>query len=182
MSASLALGCTNLPVASLQPTFYFANKEDITFTVASGVITDFTMSGGTNIYKWEGPSGSTFLKGTYEQRQGTLLNGFGHSVTAVLLQDTQVALNELANINNGKFVVFMFKETSTGTPTIRVYGATHGLVATEITGDETGTDNEGLPGFVLSTPEGVKESLAPQHYLDTDYATSLAAIVAALPA
>ena len=179
---NLTLNCDNLPVASLRSTFYYANREDITFTIASDVITGFTMAAGTFLYSWSGPEGKTFINGTYEQRQGTLINGLGHAVTTILPEDTQVALSELGALNNAKVVVFYLKETYEGDPTIRVAGVKHGLVVTEITGDETGADNEGLPGLVLSTPEGVREKLPPQHFLSTDFATTLGLITAALAA
>ena len=177
---NMTLDCDNLPVGSLRSTFYYANKEDITFTYLADVITGFTMAAGTFLYSWSGPEGKTFINGTYEQRQGTLINGLGHAVTTILPEDTQTALTELGALNNGKVVVFYLKETYEGDPTIRVAGVNHGLVVSEISGDETGADNEGLPGVVLSTPEGAKEKLPPQHFLSTDFATTLALIVAAV--
>lgn len=178
---NMSLDCDNLPVGSLRATFWYANKEDITFTEdANNVITGFTLASGKFLYQWDGPEGASFLNVTYDQRQANLINGFGHSVNAILPADTQLDLNELANLNNAKVVVFYQKDTEAGDPTIRVAGKNHGLVVSEITGDETGSDNDGLPGFTLSTPENGREKRPPQHFLSTDYATTLGLITAAV--
>lgn len=183
LGGSVSLNCDNLPVGRLKGTLYIGNRDDATFTVgADNTITGVTMASGTNLYKWEGPEANSFLNGRYEQRTGNLINGFGHFIDAVLLEDDQDALTELSNMNNAKLVAILIKESYNADPTLRVYGNNHGLVMTEIAGDETGADNEGLPGFVLSTPEGVKEALAPQHLLITDYDATITALDALLPA
>jgi len=175
LGSALTLSCTAPPLAGLESFIYLFNLADkATAPIAGGgddTVTTITLAALATGYKWEG--GTDFIQGTYSLATGRVLNGFTHSVQLVVPTDTQAALTEVKNMANGRVFAAVVKRGYTE-KTIRLYGLQHGLEISEVAGDESNTENEGLPSITLSTPEGYKEPLPPQHMLTTDYATTLA--------
>ena len=177
LSAELAIDCDNAPVPGLDNYGYAFNKSEIaTLAETADVITAITLNAvtGNQAYKFDGAN--AFINGTYSLITGGILKGFQHNVSVILPKDDQVGLTQLSNLVNAKTTWVLPKFASTDTATFRLYGKVQGLEGSEVSGDESNADTDGLPQITLSTPEGKKESKAPQHFLDTDYTTSLAAL------
>lgn len=178
IASSQVINCNNLPVAGNDVFLYLFNLSDKgVVTQTGGVISAITLAGAAVAYKWEGAN--DFVLSTYSIVTSRILNGFAHRLEIVAPNDSQIALNELKNLANGRVVGITSKFGSVEN-TFRVHGLVHGLQAIEVTGDDSNADSEGLPTVALATPEGKKEPLPPQHLLDTDYATTLAALEALL--
>ena len=175
LGSALALDCSNPPLGGLESFVYLFNLEDKVSApiVGSGdnTVSTITLAATKLAYKWQG--GTDFILGTYDLRTGRVLNGFGHTVQLTVPEDDQDALTEIKNLANGRVVAVVVKR-GFAENTFRIYGLQHGLEVSEVAGDESNTDNAGLPLITLATPDGYKEPLPPQHMLDTDYATTLA--------
>ena len=184
LGADATTDCLNLPVAGLDDFIYLYNKSEIaSITEASGVISAIAKVATTGVrsYKWQGPTG--FLTGTYAQANVGQIPKYTHSLSFLAPNDSQLTLEEVEKLAKGRVVAVVAKFSSTVTATFRVYGKTVGLTATEIAGDEGSEENDGLPLITLAsptTPKAFYESKLPQHLLDTDYTTTLAALEADL--
>jgi len=175
IGSAQVLDCAAPPLAGLEPFVYLFNLSDkATAPIVGGgddTVSTITLAATKTGYKWEG--GTDFILGTYSLVTGRVLNGFAHQVQLTLPNDDQSALTEVKNMANGRIFAAVVKRGYTEN-TIRLYGLQHGLEISEVSGDESSTDNEGLPLITLSTPDGYKEPLPPQHMLSTDFATTLA--------
>lgn len=181
ISADLAIDCNSLPVAGLKDFAYLINSSDISgFSVAGdGSISGITLnSGGAQAFKYEVASNT--LNSLYSQIQAGVINGFSHTLQMIYPQDDQAAIEELTKLSNGNVVAIVNKRGADGNGTFRVLGHTQGLVSTAIEGDDSNSDNSGLPSVTLATDDSFYEPKPPVHFLSTDYATSLAALEALL--
>lgn len=174
LGTAQTLSCTTPPLAGLESYIYLFNlAEKATVTSAADVISAITLAATKTGFKWEG--GTDFIQGTYELRSSRVVNGFGHSIQITLPNDSQAALSEVKNMANGRIFAAVAKRGSAEN-TVRIYGINHGMEITEVSGDESNTENEGLPLITIATPDGYKEPLPPQHMLSTDFATTIAAL------
>ena len=174
LGSALTLDCSNPPLAGLESFVYLFNLVDkATVTQASDVISAITLAATKTGYKWEG--GTDFILGTYSLVSGRVINGFQHQLQLTVPEDDQAALSEIKNLANGRVFAAVAKR-GFAENTIRIYGINQGLEVSEVSGDESNTDNAGLPLITLTTPDGYKEPLPPQHMLSTDYATTIAAL------
>lgn len=177
LGSAQTLSCDTPPLAGLESYIYLFNLADkATVTTVGGgddTISAITLAATKTGFKWEG--GTDFITGTYELRASRVVNGFGHSIQITLPNDSQAALTEIKNMANGRIFAAVAKRGSAEN-TVRIYGINHGMEISEVSGDESNTDNEGLPLITIATPEGYKEPLPPQHMLSTDFATTIAAL------
>ena len=181
LTAGIAKTCDNLPNGGLrQQTVWLINLEDIASVTYDGtnanIITAITLKTSKTAFKFDGFGTST--KPAYRQVTG---RGFGptfeHEVGLQIFDLSYVGKDILPELSQSKVVAVV--ETNNDAQPLEVYGIGQGMLATSQEHIKTDAASGGTITVVLKTPEdGPAERKAPNDWLATDRATTLALIVA----
>lgn len=175
ISSGLELDCTDkkLGAGGLQQKVWLFNPSDVTptFNADETLISDFTsVSGYGFLYPFVGfKNSSTTDDGSQNQ---TGLAFFPHTVTISTLDTTPEAIKTLNDLAYSDGVCAIV-ETTGGQ--FRVFGWKKGLTLESMVRESGTTVEEGTSRLVTLT--GQLPDL-PKIFLDTDYATSLAKLIA----
>jgi len=103
-------------------------------------------------------------------------DGFTHYVGFSGFEFDAASVENFDSLDDLVFVAESKDKTTTGDGVFRVYGAKQGLVKSSDT--MRANDNYGARVIEMSTPSGMTEAYSNYTFLHTDYATSLADLVA----
>ena len=149
----------------------------------TNLITSFVLaSGDTGIYL-DVPSGVA-IEPSYTANVGTFGTTFLHQVILRVFKNNLKIKQQVEKLNRGEFVVIVENNYKGDDDDVafEVYGYTAGLRASEAGRTVNDVDSLGSYTMTLASQETQPEPRLPLSYLDTDYATSLAALNASVTA
>ncbi len=181
IDASITYDCENPLQGGASPKLYLANYDDVTGYTEDGstdnLITDLTFATGKVTYQYEGYRNS--LVPTVEAitpDSGQTL--YKHQLGFFIFDKSQATKNQIQKMALGRFIAII-ENNGKDANSFEVYGLNKGLemVAQPI---RAVNENNGAYTLLMASPEGEEEAKLPQTLFDTDYATTLAKVVAYL--
>lgn len=175
--------CDNLPIGGTRARVIVFNYDDIEgYTEDSdGVISDITLASGATGFEFTGFR-NDMKKSEEVVKPDTGISKFKHNCGWVIYERTQIQKNNVEKLARGRFVAII-ENKGKDDDAFEVIGKGVGVevVAGAI---RNAHENGGFFIMSFSTPDdqGELEPKLPQTFFDTDYATTLAAIEAYLPA
>jgi len=177
--AGVTYDCENPLQGGANARIWVLNHGDVTAVVEDGtldnLLTDITLAASKTAFKFEGFRNS--VSGVQElivPDSGQSL--FKHQTGLTIFGITQVIKNQVQNLALGRFIVIV-ENNGKNANSFEVYGLNQGLVLTSGQVKSTG-ENNGAYTLVLASDEVANEAKLPQTLFDTDYATTLALIIA----
>lgn len=180
--------CDSKPTGGIEQTIILINREDInlsttvldrTLTDSSGThkITTLELASGTTGYEFTSiRSKRLFSAGANININDDGPNDWTHTLNTRVFNLCEESLVFLKGLGEGAEVVAVVQTNDKGTNSacaFQVYGFDKGLKLLEATYNSN--ENKGTVPVVLASQEPDLEPYPPMLYLDTDYATSLAA-------
>ncbi len=168
--------CVNVPAAGLEIKSWIINRADVTWTIDGGnvvLITAATMAGVTVAYpvtavKKEGNAGFDAIIAD------NLPDLFTHNFPFQPYARDAASILALDSIDDIVLVVELKGPKTTGV--FQIFGFETGLHLVTMT--YRAKDNNGIPTYEFATREGEGEKYSRRVFWDTDYDTTLAALVA----
>ena len=180
MTADLTNACGDPVAAGVEERMWAINRDDIlsvTYDATNNkLVTAITLkSGGKKAYKITGTKNSSNPGYSLVIGENTE-DAYSHTCSIVVSKKDADTVKALAELGDIVLIPESIAKESDGDGTFRIYGLKYGLHKSEET--MASNDNKGQVLLTLSTKEGREEPTAPLVFHDTDYATSLAALVA----
>lgn len=175
--------CDNLPIGGTRARVLAINFDDVESytTDINGVITGINLGAGGFAYEFTGFRNDV-KKSDDVIKPDTGIAKFKHSCGWVIYERTQIQKNNVEKLARGRFVIIA-ENKGKDDDAFEVIGKGVGV---EIVAGPIRNAHENGGFFILSfsTPDdqGDTEPKLPQTFFDTDYATTLAAVNALLPA
>jgi len=174
----IASTCVNQPVAGTEVKAWVANRLEVEITydgTDASMITDISPTSGNQLYTLTGVKkllnpGSSLV--VAEDRADRYQHKFNFQGFEFLAEDIQ-NIDALADLI---VIVEMKEKHSTGEGTFRAFGVENGLYKTSL--EWTANDIDGAIAVEMSSQEGENEQYPWYTVFDTDYATTLAMLVA----
>ena len=177
-----AYDCAAPITPGTKPTIWIANRDDIeSYTTGSNasVITAITMKSGGAFYKFEGNRNSVTPQFAFVPQ--TVSTGYDHQVNFNvfdLTSEQKVNLEKLA-LSKLTIIVENVNASGNGDSIFEVLGHGIGMEVETMTRINNDTETAGSFAIQTRTPDtGGKETQMPLSFFDTDYATTLAKVVA----
>jgi len=178
ITKDIASTCEEQPVAGVEVLAWAGNRKDATFTydaVNLSKITDIQMAVGEKLYLMKGvkkllnPGTSLIVAEDRADRYQHKFNFQGFEFTAEDVEN----IDSLADLF---VVVEMIDKVAGGDGTFRAFGVQNGMYKTSL--EWTANDIDGAIAIEMASQDGAAEKYPWYTVLDTDYATTLAMIVA----
>lgn len=181
LAASITNDCAKQPTAGLERKVWLINRADIATITHDGVnnhlITAITLNTGKTAFVF-----TAYRKdvdaGFDEVVRENLPPAFTHYFKMEPWDQNSDQVEELDNMEDLVAIVEKKgdKTYDSGDGYFQIYGLQNGLYKTS--GTQRLQDNGGVPTYEFGTREGEEEPYSKHIFYDTDYATSLAALVA----
>jgi len=180
LSVAITNSCDSLPVGNVETKGWIINIEDLdksgtTFLAGNTLVaTNLVMVGvkvAFPVTVLKNSLGGTF-EGVKKEYGGMK---YKHSVSINFTDynnDNKERIDELVKSN----VVIVLENKNKTDATFEIYGYYAGLFADSVTRNTN--ENDGVVSLVMSSEDGNEDSKMPLSFYKTDYATSLAALVA----
>ena len=167
--------CASQPVAGAEKKFWVLNRKEIstiTEDTNPALITAIAMSSGKQAYAFT--AGNRELNVGYDLvASPTFPDVFNHYFSFQPWAKDADSLKELKNMNDIVVIVEAKGEKSEGK--FEIYGLKNGLHKSS--GSKRVNDNRGVPTFEFTSMEGGEEIHPNNVFWNSDYATTLAALV-----
>lgn len=180
MTADITNSCNDPVAGGVEERMWAINRDDIlSVTYDSSntkLVTAITLkTGGKQAFKITGTKNSS--NPGYSLVIGeNAEDAYSHTCSIVVSKKDADTVKALAELGDIILIPESIAKESDGDGTFRIYGLKYGLHKSEET--MASNDNKGQVLLTLSTREGREEPTAPLVFFDTDYDTSLAALVA----
>lgn len=191
LNTGASFDCDNKATGGIEQTrIVLYNRCDIDYSTTIPVrdpltglhnIPALNLVAGAKGYVFEGNVKKSILSVGYSMQSGDYLDTFSHVVNVAIYDQCQENLVKLNQFVDGAEIVAVVEQKDKGALNacaFHVYGFHKGLKATEFTYNSN--ENNGIILLPLNSTEGSFEPYAPYQYIDTDYATTLAAIDASV--
>ena len=182
ISAGATFDCDNPVQPGMIPRVWMANKSDIeslTFGTNSSVITAITMKSGGAFYVFDGYRQSVNAETAFIPQ--TVSSGYDHVLNIQVFEIDSTQKLNLEKMALSKMVAIIENQNTVGNgdSVFEVFGGGVGMEVETLTRINRDTETAGSfsVGLKTSDDEG-KEAKLPLSFFDTDYATTLAKIVA----
>jgi hypothetical protein len=180
LTADITNSCTDVVAGGVEERMWAINRADIlsvTYdSTNSYLATAITLkTGGKKAYKITGTKNSNnpgYSLVIGENTEDT----YQHTCPLIVSKKDADTVKALAELGDVVLIAETIAKESDGDGTFRVYGITYGLHKSEET--QTSNDNKGQVSLTLQSREGRQEPKPPIVLLDTDYDTTLEALVA----
>lgn len=152
-------------------------NELLGFTTGSiaNLISGLSLVNGASAYRFQG-----FGRSVTPQQEviklGSGQNLVKHQVGIYIFESDQEQKNNIQDIILGKFIAIV-ERSKKDANAFEIYGLNNGLELVPGVINQL-QENNGAYTLILATPENQGESLLPQTYFDTDYATTLSEVQA----
>jgi len=177
IAKDIASTCLTQPIGGTEAKAWIGNRLEMVFTydvTNTSLITDITMVATKQLYTLTGiknllnPGSSLVTAEDRANRWAHKFNFQGFEFDAA----SQENLDSLADV----VVIVEMKNKLGDDSTFRVFGAKNGMYPT--TDEWTANDIDGARAIEVASLETATEPYSKNNYEDTDYATTLAALVA----
>lgn len=179
ISAGVTYDCENPLQGGVNARIWVINFDQLS-SVTEDVTTDnlltaITLTGSDTAYKFEGFRNSvTGVQELVVPDSGQPL--FKHQTGLTMFDISQAVKNQVQQLAKGRFIVIV-ENNGKNANSFEIYGLNQGLVLTS--GQvKSSAENNGAYTLVLASDENANEAKLPQTLFDTDYATTLALVVA----
>jgi hypothetical protein len=182
ISAGAAYDCDNPIQSGMDPRIWLANKADIasiTVGANSSVITAITMESGGAFYVFDGYRQSVNAEAAFVPQ--TVSSGYDHIVNLQVFDISSTQKLNLEKMALSKMVAIVENQNATGNDdtVFEVFGYGVGMEVETLTRINRDIETAGSFSIGLKTSDAEgKEAKLPLSFWDTDYATTLARIVA----
>lgn len=146
------------------------NKEDldngaITIDAISHEIETITLAAGTFAYKIESSKGSAQIIPTSKLREVTAIDGFDHSVDAIILDVSQLSRENIAKMRFQKVVAIVPLVNGKS----QMFGRNVGLRISDFEEKPGDADTGGTLKVVLMTPKNDPPEIASPHLIEDTF-------------
>lgn len=183
LTASLGINCDEPIVSGVNDRIWIMNKDDVdsfTYGASKETISAINLASGKTAFTIQGKNDSVDPKSELEKaRFSTNQN---HEVMFRVFDNSVAVKTQMNKYMNGKYVVVIENNhvNAAADSAFEVYGEIAGMELAEGSRLPSDVESEASWLLVLRTPERSKEPRVPASFLDTDYATSKAALNAYL--
>lgn len=170
--------CSTRVVGGLETEAYFCKRADVTFTKVDNLISSFTVESGAKLYKYTGNGLNHDGGFDLIPASATEGNKFTHYVSLRANERGSAIGAVLDNLEDVVFFIVTKHQNTGGDGDIVVLGAESGLFHSS--GTRRYNTESGTRPIELTSREGQEERYSEFFYLNTDRATSIADLEAAL--
>jgi len=178
ITQAITNACADAVKAGVEEDIYVLNREDIASITRSGsptnLVTAITMKSTKRAWKITGTKMSNNLGYDIVIRDNAP-DAYTHIYEADISKNTALIRKQLDNLGD-VVVIAENRNKASADGTFIIYGYESGLYPSA--GSQRSNDNYNQHTLTLQTREGQEESERPLVFLSTDYATTLAALVA----
>jgi hypothetical protein len=182
ISSGSSYDCDNPIQAGMVPRIWLANKSEIasiTFGADQSVITAITMNSGGAFYVFDGYRQSVNAESAFIPQ--TVSSGYDHTINLQVFDISSTQKLNLEKMALSKMVAIVENQNvaGNGNSVFELFGGGVGMEVETLTRINRDIETAGSfsVGLKTSDAEG-KEAKMPLSFFDTDYATTLAKIVA----
>ena len=183
ITAGSSYDCDNPIQPGMTPRIWLANKSEIaslTFDVSnSSLVTAITMNSGGAFYVFDGYRQSVNAETAFVPQ--TVSSGYDHTLNLQVFDISSTQKLNLEKMALSKMVAIVENQNATGNAdsVFEIFGAGVGMEVETLTRINRDTETAGSFSIGLRTSDNEgKEAKLPYSLWDTDYATTLALIVA----
>lgn len=176
IAAAITNSCTNRPSGGLEPKMWAINRADATFTMdgtTETLCTAIAMSGATLAYPVTAVKKEANI-GADAVIADNLPNAFKHYFSFQPYDRSAAGVKAMDDMTDIVIVAELKGKKAQGC--FVIFGLETGLHPTGLS--YRANDNNGIPTYEFATRDGEEESHSRYVFWSTDYATSLAALVA----
>ena len=183
LTANLGINCDEPMVSGVNDRIWIMNKSEVdsfTYGASKETISAIVLASGKTAFTVNGKNDSVDPK--TELAKARFSTNQNHEVIFRVFDNSVAIKTQINKMQNGKFVIVVENNhvNSAADSAFEVYGEIAGLELVESNRMPTDVESEASWLMTFRSPERSKEPRVPATFLDTDYATSLAALDALL--